>query len=74
MVLEIVAKNWVVWLIAKLLAGFGNGFATSALVIYNAEIAPPQIRGFMLSTWAFFYALGQLTASIGLQIIAVVCA
>ncbi|GFZ51067.1 hypothetical protein JCM24511_08825 [Saitozyma sp. JCM 24511] len=67
---EMVATEWRVWLASKLFAGIGNGFAQTALVIYNSEIAPPQIRGFLLSTWAFFYALGQLTASIGLQILA----
>lgn len=67
-----VATEWRVWLASKLFAGIGNGFAQTALVIYNSEIAPPQIRGFLLSTWAFFYALGQLTASIGLQILATV--
>lgn len=67
-----VAKDWTVWLASKLFAGLGNGFAQTALVIYNSEIAPPQIRGFLLSTWAFFYAFGQLTASIGLQVLATV--
>jgi MFS family permease len=67
---EMFAKEWTVWLASKLFAGLGNGFAQTALVIYNSEIAPPQIRGFLLSTWAFFYAFGQLTASIGLQVLA----
>jgi SP family general alpha glucoside:H+ symporter-like MFS transporter len=38
--------------------------------VYNAEIAPSQIRGFLLTTWAFFFAFGQTIASVGLQILA----
>jgi MFS family permease len=71
--LEMFAAEWRTWLAARLFAGLGNGFAQTVLVIYNSEICPAQIRGFCLSTWAFFYAFGQLTASIALQVIDTVC-
>ena len=67
-----VAKDWKVWFASKIFAGLGNGFAQTALVIYNSEIAPQQIRGFLFSTWALLMAFGQLTASIGLQVLTMV--
>lgn len=42
------------------------------MTTYASEIAMPQMRGAALSAYAFSFALGQLAAAIGLQIIAVV--
>jgi SP family general alpha glucoside:H+ symporter-like MFS transporter len=67
-----VARDWRVWLASKIFVGFAFGFACTALVIYNSEIAPVKLRGFLLSTWALGYAFGQFMASVALQIIAVV--
>lgn len=36
---------------------------------YASEIALPQMRGTVLSSYAFFFALGQLLSAIALDII-----
>lgn len=63
------AKNWQVWMASKPFVGFAFGFACTSLVVYNSEIAPVKLRGFLLSTWALGFALGQFMASIALKII-----
>lgn len=89
--LEIVAKEWVVYLVARLLAGWGTGLVQSGVTVYIAEIAwvpsprlefatfgnqlilayrPTPIRGALLAMYSLFFAVGQLAASIALQIIA----
>ena len=65
-----VARSWPIWLFAGIPCSFAFGFACTALVIYNSEIAPIQIRGFLLSTWALGYALGQTFGGVALQILA----
>ena len=67
-----VARSWQIWLLAGIPCSFAFGFACTALVIYNSEIAPLQIRGFLLSTWALGYALGQTMGGVALQILATV--
>lgn len=69
-IIEMVARDWKVWMGSKPFVGFAFGFACTALVIYNSEIAPVKLRGFLLSTWALGFAFGQFMASIALQIIA----
>lgn len=72
-VIEMVARDWKVWMASRPFVGFGFGFACTALVIYNSEIAPVKLRGFLLSTWALGFAFGQFMASVALEIIASVC-
>ncbi|KAJ9121876.1 hypothetical protein QFC24_004458 [Naganishia onofrii] len=69
-VLEIVAKEWVVYLVARLLAGWSTGLVQSGVTVYIAEIAPTPIRGALLAMYSLCFAVGQLSASIALQIIA----
>lgn len=72
LIIEMVAKTWVHWLISKLFMGLGQGLCQHGILTYMAEIAPAQIRGTMLSTYGWGYALGQLFAAIALQIVNVV--
>jgi MFS family permease len=72
--LEITAKDWQLWSAAKAFTGMGIGFAQTQCVIYVSELSPTQIRGFLLATYALGFALGQLMASIGLQVLAEVSA
>ena len=67
-----VARNWGVWLLAKLLVGLGQGFTSSTMICYLSEIAPAQIRGTLTSSYGLGYAMGQLFYSISLQIVNVV--
>ena len=71
-VVELVVKDWQGWLGAKVIIGLAAGFYTTSLVIYNSEIAPAQIRGGLLSTWALGNALGGIVGSISLEILATV--
>ena len=49
-----------------------GGLYQTSLVIYNAEIAPQQIRGGLLATYALGNALGSIIGSVGLEVLAVV--
>jgi MFS family permease len=69
-VIEMLAKDWRHWLASKVFIGIGNGLAQTSLVIYNSEIAPPRIRGFLLATWAWTFSVGGFIATVGLQILA----
>lgn len=71
-VVELLATNYQHWAASKVFCGLAAGYYTTSLVIYNSEIAPVQIRGFLLATWALGNGLGQLVASVGLQILAAV--
>jgi len=68
-VIEMLAKDWRHWLASKVFIGIGNGLAQTSLVIYNSEIAPPRIRGFLLATWAWTFSFGGFIATVGLQIL-----
>lgn len=72
LIIECVSRTWVHWLVAKLFMGFGQGLCQHGILTYIAEIAPAQIRGFVLSTYGFGFALGQLFAAIALQAVEVV--
>lgn len=71
LIIECVSRTWVHWLVAKLFMGFGQGLCQHGILTYIAEIAPAQIRGFVLSTYGFGFALGQLFAAIALQAVEV---
>ncbi|WVQ63618.1 uncharacterized protein L199_001771 [Kwoniella botswanensis] len=68
-IVEMVAKNWKHWLAAKLFTGLGGGLAQGTILSYMNEIAPAQIRGYLLSTYGAAYAVGQLSIAIALQIV-----
>ncbi|OKL61225.1 hypothetical protein UA08_03351 [Talaromyces atroroseus] len=55
------------WLVAKLLAGLGIGMMQATLPFYISEIAPTQLRGFLINAYTFWYVLGQLFASVALN-------
>jgi MFS family permease len=71
-IVEIISTTWWHFLIASIFAGLSSGFVGTSVTTYASEIAMPQMRGAALSAYAFSFALGQLAAAIGLQIIAVV--
>lgn len=68
-VLEIVAKEWIVYLMAKVVAGFAAGFIGTSTMSYISEITMPNMRGSHLGSFAFFFSLGQLTSAIGLEVL-----
>ncbi|KAF4492975.1 Major facilitator-type transporter ecdC [Colletotrichum fructicola Nara gc5] len=51
-VVELVAPNWGVWSVAKVIFGFAMGFMQGNTQTYVAEIAHVRIRGFMLALFS----------------------
>ncbi|WWD01250.1 hypothetical protein V866_008192 [Kwoniella sp. B9012] len=64
---EIVAKNYKDWLAAKMLMGLGQGLIQQGVLTYISEVAPTQLRGALMSTYGWAYALGQLFVAIALN-------
>ncbi|WVF71848.1 hypothetical protein IAT40_006657 [Kwoniella sp. CBS 6097] len=64
---ETLAKNWQIWLVAKLLSGIGVGMLQATLPVYLSEIAPTQLRGFLINAYTFWFCLGQLIAGVALN-------
>ncbi|KAF2012730.1 MFS general substrate transporter [Aaosphaeria arxii CBS 175.79] len=69
-IVECVARNWKVWVVAKFLGGIGVGSMQSTLPIYIAEIAPIRVRGVFLMCYSFWWMTGQFFAPIALQVMA----
>jgi len=70
-VLEIVSKDWKVFLAAKIFAGIANAYLGPGLVCYVSEISMPKIRGAMTMPFAFMFAAGSLFGSICLKAVQV---
>ncbi|OJJ44483.1 hypothetical protein ASPZODRAFT_18673 [Penicilliopsis zonata CBS 506.65] len=64
---ESFATAWDHWLVAKLLSGMGVGMLQATLPFYISEIAPTQLRGFLINAYTFWFVLGQLFASLALN-------
>lgn len=68
---EITAFSWQSWLGAAVLVRLGVGLAQSILITYISEIAPFQIRGFMIGAYQLCLGFGQLIAAIATQLVVV---
>lgn len=68
-IIEIFSKNWIHYLIAKIFSGMACAYIGPGIINYLTEISLPQIRGAMVSSFAFCFALGGLGAAIALRII-----
>lgn len=64
---ETFARNWKVWLIAKLLAGMGVGAMQATILGYISEVAPVRVRGSMLMLYSFWWTLGSFSTNVALQ-------
>ncbi|EEU48068.1 uncharacterized protein NECHADRAFT_31847 [Fusarium vanettenii 77-13-4] len=67
-ILECVAKNWKVWLVAKLFGGIGVGCLQTTIPTYLSEVAPVRIRGAMLMCYSLWFSAGQFFAPVALQV------
>lgn len=56
-----------VFLAGKTVLGIGLSMMMSTCQTYNSEIAPPKLRGPLLSIFQFFLVLGQLIAAVVAQ-------
>lgn len=68
-VLELVAKEWIVLLVSRLASGCASGFIATAVVVYMSEIAMPQFRGALLGCFSLSFALGQVFLAVGLKVL-----
>ncbi|KAH7025669.1 general substrate transporter [Microdochium trichocladiopsis] len=64
---EMLARDWAVWLGAKMLAGAGVGMLQATVLGYISEVAPVRIRGGMLMLYSFWWTLGTFFAQVALQ-------
>ncbi|KAI0264923.1 general substrate transporter [Gloeopeniophorella convolvens] len=55
-------SEWAQFAVGRLVAGLGVGALSAAVPMYQAETAPPQIRGAMTATYQLFITLGILVA------------
>ncbi|CAH0019588.1 unnamed protein product [Clonostachys rhizophaga] len=65
--LETLARDWKMWLGAKLLAGMGVGAMQATILGYISEIAPVRVRGSMLMLYSFWWTLGSFCTHVALQ-------
>jgi MFS family permease len=68
-VAEICATGWRSWLGAAVLVRCGVGLAQSILITYVSELAPFQIRGFMIGAYQLCLAIGQLISAVATQLV-----
>ena len=66
-IVECLARQWQVWLVAKLLAGIGVGCMQSTLPTYISEVAPVRIRGSLLMLYSLWWTVGTFFAYIAMQ-------
>jgi len=57
---EIIGYKFGLLLTGRLIAGFGNGLMTNAVPLYHSEIAPPDIRGRLVSLFTLMSSFGQV--------------
>jgi MFS family permease len=66
-VLEIVAKEYIVLALSRVAGGCASGMISTACMVYMSEIALPQFRGALLGAFSLSFALGQVFLAIGLK-------
>ncbi|KAH7029489.1 general substrate transporter [Microdochium trichocladiopsis] len=66
---EITAHSWQTWLVGAMIIRLGVGLAQSILVVYISELAPHQVRGFMIGAYQLSLAVGQLISAVASQIV-----
>ncbi|KAI0641677.1 general substrate transporter [Trametes meyenii] len=54
--------SWAQFAVGRLVSGFGVGSLSAAVPMYQAETAPPQIRGTLTATYQLFITFGILVA------------
>jgi len=64
---ESFAHNYQAWLIAKLFSGIGVGMLQCTVPVYLSEMAPTQLRGFLINAYTFWFTIGQLMGNVALN-------
>lgn len=68
-ILEIVAQEWIVLLMSRLVSGLAGGLIGTSIMVYMSEISMPQFRGALLGSFSLSYALGQVFLAVGLKVL-----
>ena len=71
-ILEIVARNWIVWACAKATCGLAMGMIAPGPLTLISEIVFPQMRGSLLCSFAVAWSIGGIFSSVGLQVLVTV--
>lgn len=58
--LQIIGANFGLVLAGRIIGGFGSGLMTNAIPLYHSEIAPPDIRGRLISFFTLMASFGQV--------------
>ncbi|KAI0074897.1 general substrate transporter [Panus rudis PR-1116 ss-1] len=62
-IIQITSEHaWAQFAVGRLISGLGVGALSSAVPMYQAETAPPQIRGTLTATYQLFITFGILVA------------
>ncbi|KAJ8654353.1 hypothetical protein O0I10_009921 [Lichtheimia ornata] len=56
----VIGYNYGLFLAGRLVAGIGAGLMTNAIPLYHSEIAPPEIRGRLISFFTLMSLFGQV--------------
>ena len=56
------SHSWPQFAVGRLISGLGIGALSVAVPMYQAETAPPQIRGTLTATYQLFITFGILVA------------
>ncbi|KUJ10532.1 general substrate transporter, partial [Mollisia scopiformis] len=64
---ESFATKWDHWLVAKLFSGAGVGMLQATMPVYLSEMAPTQLRGYLINAYSFWFVIGQLLGSVALN-------
>ncbi|KAH7385043.1 general substrate transporter [Cadophora sp. MPI-SDFR-AT-0126] len=65
---EVVSRNWKVFLVSKVLGGYGVGCLQATVPLYISEIAPTAARGALIMVYMFWWITGQFFAPVALQV------
>ncbi|KAF6818846.1 sugar transporter [Colletotrichum plurivorum] len=68
-IIAVVSKNWIVLLVARLIAGCAGDMMGTSIMVYMSEIAMPQFRGALLASFSLAFSLGQVFLAIGLKVL-----
>ena len=62
-VLQTISTTLALFVVGRLVAGFGVGFVTAIIILYMSEVAPKKVRGAIVAGYQFCVTVGILVAS-----------
>lgn len=62
-ILQTASTALALFVVGRLIAGFGVGFVSAIIILYMSEVAPKKVRGAIVSGYQFCITIGILLAS-----------